>query len=109
MNIIICNMAQFDIIREIYETMNIYKSVLVYVNDDEFSDLRNILIENDYPLVQSDKDKGRMYCLKAGSDDSMIEWDTISVVFAIGDEAFDFAKELSIQTQREEYILLVRI
>ena len=102
-------MESFQVIKEIYETMNIYRSVLVYIAEKDFKPLRDILMENDYPLVNhaAMDTAGRMYCVYG--DDPMIEWDTISVVFALGDNAYDMAKRIVLEKRLEEYILLVKI
>lgn len=104
-------MEPFSVIRDVYETMNIYKSVVLYGDESEFAGLRNVLVENDYPLVQHMKDRssGRMFCVHINDDTSIVEWDTVSVVFAMGDTVFDHAKRIILEKQLEEYILLVKV
>lgn len=83
-------------IENIYETIDIYRSMLVYDDTVDISSLRKSLMSRDFSLVNTNQDRGRMYIVSAEtlSDDNgiqhlddYIDWSTINVLICIGDAA----------------------
>lgn len=101
---------QYQSIKNMYETMNVYRSMIVYSDEHSFTLLHDMLVKNDYPVRTSGHDC-RMYCLKTPLEEEPpdIEWETISIVFALDDASFDNVKEVISRQKREEYSLIVKI
>lgn len=105
--------SKYQSIKEVYETMSIYKSVIVYSDRESFMSLYDMLESNDYPIsmdVNPNIDI-RLYCFDK-NDLHMygdIDWNTVNIIFAIDDDAFDATKELLTNMKVEEYILIVKI
>lgn len=81
-------------IEDIYQSLNVYRSLIVYDDKEEFLPLKELLIQNDYPITTGEN--CRMYTLDNrdldfSSED--IHWDTINVVICLDDESFDYVKE----------------
>lgn len=89
------NCQRFQQIEDIYQSLNVYRSLIVYDNADEFTPLKELLIKNDYPIINGDY--GRMYTFERGELDLNsvdIQWDTISVVICLDDMSFDYIKDI---------------
>lgn len=85
---------RFQQIEDIYQSLNVYRSLIVYDYAEEFAPLKELLIQNDYPIMNGDY--GRMYTFERGGLDLNsvdIHWDTISVVICLDDISFDYIKE----------------
>lgn len=99
---------------DVYESLSIYKSVLVHnLEDDEWELLKAGLVTRDFPLITSGEDygKGRVHCIRYTDWDAMIQeqcvdWGTISVIMCLGEEATSFVKGLQ---DTPNYILTINI
>lgn len=99
-------------ISDVYETLNIYKSLLVYDDDTDWTKLRTGLESRDFPLVTIDDNTnthGRMYCTSCSAWNVMIhgiDWSTISVILCVGANAEAFVRS---QAEVPKYILTLNI
>ena len=76
----------------IYQTMNIYKAVLVYTRERDFLPLKEMMIHNDYSLT-SEWEGGRVYDVNINRiKDFSIDWNTISIIICIDDESYNLIK-----------------
>ena len=92
----------FEKINEIYETVNIYKAVLVYdLPPDEWDKLKVLLESKDFPLGST----GRLFCFHWQDNIENIDWGVISVIMCIG----EYAQQKIIDTQYPNYILTINI
>lgn len=86
-------LSTFNRIEDIYSSISIYKSVIIYSNNYEFIHLRDILLKNDYPLT-SVYEKGRIFDVDikhlASRD---IDWPSISMVICLDDISYNIIKE----------------
>ena len=84
---------RFKQIEDIYQSLNIYRSLIVYDDVDEFLRLKEILLQNDYPI--STDGNCRMYNIlntKLDLHSEDIQWDTINVVICFDDQSFEYIK-----------------
>jgi hypothetical protein len=87
---------RFQQIEDIYQSINIYRSLIVYHDKEDFLPLKELLVLNDYPI--SDGQGNRMYTMRhhdLGNRDANIDiqWDTINVVICLDDVSFECVKE----------------
>ena len=85
---------RFQQIEDIYQSLNVYRSLIVYDDKDEFLPLKELLMQNDYPITTGEN--CRMYTfdnkeLDFSSND--IHWNTINLVVCLDDVSFDYVKE----------------
>ena len=99
---------------DVYESMSIYKSVLVHnLKEDEWELLKAGLVTRDFPLITSGEDcaKGRVHCVRctdwhAVIQEQSVDWGTISVIICLGEEASSFVQSLQ---DIPNYILTINI
>lgn len=85
-------MDHFVVLDDVYHTESIYRSLLVYSNTVDYQVLEAVLLKNDYSIVS--EEDGRIYAYHMNmliDDNTDIDWDSVSVVFCLGQEAHDFA------------------
>lgn len=90
------------IINTYFEQISIYKSIIVVEDDLDTSTITSDLLYHDFPvkefnvMVDRDWDNERMYLVtKSNFGDLLhsIDYENITVIFAIGDGAYDFIHE----------------
>lgn len=92
----------FEKINEIYETVNIYKALLVYdLPPDEWDNLKVLLESKDFPLGSS----GRLFYFHWQDNIENIDWGVISVVMCIGEQAQQKIRAI----EYPNYILTINI
>lgn len=89
-------------VEELYECMNIYRSVILYDDADAFELLKAAMIEKDYTFW-SDACEGRIYAVDVSEWDGY-DWcegmgghmdrDAVTLVICMGDACFDVGLEL---------------
>lgn len=85
-------MEHFEALDDVYHNDNIYRSLIIYTCTLEYKKLEDLLIAHDYSIAY--EEEGRIYAYHVNmllEENSEIDWDSISVIFCLGEEAFTFA------------------
>lgn len=107
MDIALRRLEQID---SVYQTMNIYRTLILYRSEDEFLCLRKLMEDQDYSFWSRDHENARIYSWSTSSiGDNMdaIDWDTISAIICLDEEAMEIAKQISADIHN--FILLIKI
>lgn len=106
-------LKRFNQIESIFHTMSIYRSLILYDRDDEYEELANILLENDYTIIREQETEGRMYAIHIDKHNADawqgIEWDSISLVICLGGRACDAAKQHISSIQTPNFVVMIKI
>jgi len=81
-----------DQIEDVYQTIDIYRSLLIYDDDEMFIAVKKQLSEHDYSFASESNTLGRMYAIRSDWFEEcvgkeFIDWDSIDTVFSIGEHA----------------------
>lgn len=87
------------IINSYFEQISIYKSIVVVNDDSDENAIMKDLLYHDFPIrdfnamIERDWENDRMYLVSENSFGDLlnsIDYENITVIFAIGDKAYDY-------------------
>lgn len=79
-------------IEDAYQTMNIYRSLIIYDDEEQFHHVQALMSAHDFTFASDDNVYGRVYALPSDwfeecIGNHYIDWNSIQVVFSIGEHA----------------------
>jgi hypothetical protein len=105
--------ARLSQIEELYSSMSIYRSLIVYDDDNEFIALKKAMLLRDYTFTE-DPETRRIYTLKVSDSDhdkidTSIDWKTVSLVICLSDECMEYVKKLYSMLNITKMTVIVKI
>jgi hypothetical protein len=96
-------------IEELYSSMSIYRSLIVYEDDNEFKALKKEMLMRDYTFSE-DPETCRIYTLNI--NDSIhcdIDWKTVSLIICLSDKCMDSVQSLYSMLNSQKIAVIVNI
>lgn len=85
-------------LEDIYQNYDIYRAVLIYDDEDEFTQMLDTLQEKEYPIAKADDtDPGiRMFGVKMGNDTFYlnIPWEQVNMIISMAPSCDAYAREV---------------